>query len=216
VRAEWVAVLAGSYLLGSLSFSLAIVWLLKRADLRRIGSGNAGATNVLRAAGRWPALVVLALDIAKGIVPVRIARALGAPAEIAAAAGLAVVLGHVFPLFFGFRGGKGVAAGFGALFSLFPMAGAASLMIFLAFVFATRYVSLGSIVSAAALPPMAWAFGRAGWTSPPSRAVLAIAFATAGVVLLRHAGNLGRLVAGTERKLGQARRDEASAAEANR
>jgi glycerol-3-phosphate acyltransferase PlsY len=202
---EWIALVAGSYLLGSLSFSLAIVWLLKRADLRGLGSGNAGATNVLRAVGRWPALVVLALDIAKGIVPVRVARALGAPAEIVAAAALAVVVGHVFPIFFGFRGGKGVATGFGALLSLFPMAGAASLVIFLALVFATRYVSLGSIAAAAALPPIAWALGRAGITPAPSPPVLALACSTVGVVLLRHAGNFRRLLAGSERRLGQGR-----------
>jgi len=206
VNGRWVALLAGSYLLGSISFSLVVVYALKRADVRRIGSGNAGATNVLRAAGRWPALLVLALDIAKGIVPVRIARALGAPAEIVAAAALAVILGHVFPLFFGFRGGKGVAAGFGALLQLFPLPGVAALVIFLGLVISTRYVSLGSIFAAASLPLAAWLFGRAGWAPAPSPMVLAIACASVAVVLLRHTGNIGRLLAGEERRLGEARR----------
>ena len=206
MNVRWAALVFGSYLLGSLSFSLVVVWLLQRADVRRIGSGNAGATNVLRAAGRWPALLVLALDIAKGIVPVRVSRALGAPPEIAAAAALAVVLGHVFPLFFGFRGGKGVATGFGALLQLFPLSGVAAVVIFLALVIATRYVSLGSIAAAASLPLSAWWFGRAGWASEPSPAVLALAIATVGVVLVRHAGNFRRLFAGTERRLGEARR----------
>ena len=203
---RWALLIVGSYLLGSISFSLVAVYLLKHSDLRRIGSGNAGATNVLRAAGRWPALVVLALDIAKGIVPVRIARALGAPAEIAAAAALAVVLGHVFPLFFGFRGGKGVATGFGALLQLFPLPGVAALVIFLALVLFTRYVSLGSIVAAASLPLAAWLFGRAGWAPAPSAAVLALATAAVAVVVLRHSGNISRLLAGAERRLGEARR----------
>lgn len=202
---RWALLLAGSYVLGSLSFGVVVVWLLKRADLRRIGSGNAGATNVLRAAGRWPALLVLLLDIAKGIVPVRVARGLGAPAEVVAAAALAVILGHVFPLFFGFRGGKGVATGFGALLSLFPLAGLAALVIFLGLVFATRYVSLGSIAATLAFPLAAWVMGRAGISAAPSRPVLALAFAAAGVVLVRHAGNLRRLLAGTERRLGDAK-----------
>lgn len=203
---RWIGLLAGSYLLGSLSFSLIVVWFLQRSDLRRIGSGNAGATNVLRAAGRWPALVVLALDIAKGIVPVRVARALGAPAEIVAAAALAVIVGHVFPVFFGFRGGKGVATGFGALLSLFPLAGVAALVIFLALVFGTRLVSLGSIAAAVFLPLAAWLFGRAGWAAPPSRLVLGVACAAVGIVLLRHAGNIRRLLDGSERRLGEVRR----------
>jgi glycerol-3-phosphate acyltransferase PlsY len=203
---RWIGLLAGSYLLGSLSFSLIVVWFLQRSDLRRIGSGNAGATNVLRAAGRWPALVVLALDIAKGIVPVRVARALGAPAEIVAAAALAVIVGHVFPVFFGFRGGKGVATGFGALLSLFPLAGVAALVIFLALVFGTRLVSLGSIAAAVSLPLAAWLFGRAGWAAQPSRLVLGVACAAVGIVLLRHAGNIRRLLDGSERRLGEARR----------
>lgn len=203
---RWALLLAGSYLLGSLSFSLMVVWLLQRADVRRMGSGNAGATNVLRTAGRSPALVVLALDIGKGIVPVHVARALGAPPEIVALAALAVILGHVFPLFFGFRGGKGVATGFGALLWLFPLAGAVAIMIFFALVIATRYVSLGSIAAAATLPLFAWGFGRIGWAPPPTPGALAAACAASGVVLLRHAGNLGRLLAGTERRLGAGRR----------
>lgn len=200
---RWALLVGSSYLLGSISFSLVVVWLLERADVRRIGSGNAGATNVLRAVGRWPALVVLLLDIAKGVVPVRAARALGAPAEIAAAAAFAVIVGHVFPLFFGFRGGKGVATGFGALLSLFPLAGAAAVVIFLALVLTTRFVSLGSIVAAATVPLFAWLAGRAGWALPPSRATLLLACACVSVVLFRHAGNLRRLFAGSERRLGE-------------
>jgi glycerol-3-phosphate acyltransferase PlsY len=199
----WVALLAGSYLLGSISFGLIVVWILRRVDLRTLGSGNAGATNVLRTSGRWPALLVLALDIGKGIVPVRVARLLDAAPEIVAGAALAAVVGHLFPLFFGFRGGKGVATGFGALVSLYPLATGAALALFLGTVLLTRYVSLGSILAAASAPPIAALFARLGWTAPAPPVALALACATAGLVILRHAGNLQRLTAGTERRLGE-------------
>lgn len=205
MNAHWLGLVAGSYLLGSVSFSLAVVWLLQRADVRKLGSGNAGATNVLRAAGRWPALLVLLLDIAKGIVPVRVARALGAPSEVVAAAAFAVIVGHVFPLFFGFRGGKGVATGFGALVALLPLAACAALAIFTVTVVATRYVSLGSVLSAAALPVLAVLFARLGWSHEVSRSALALTCACAGLVVLRHADNVKRLVTGTERRLGEGR-----------
>ena len=205
MSARWFGVVAGSYLLGSFSFSLAVVWLLQRADVRKVGSGNAGATNVLRAAGRWPALLVLLLDISKGIVPVRVARALGAPAEIVAAAAFAVVVGHVFPLYFGFRGGKGVATGFGALVALLPLAACAAVTIFVATVMTTRYVSLGSVLAAASLPVLAVLFARLGWSAVLPGGALALTCGCAGLVLLRHAENLKRLVAGTERRLGTGR-----------
>jgi glycerol-3-phosphate acyltransferase PlsY len=207
---RWALLVGASYLLGSLSFSLAIVWVLQRTDVRKLGSGNAGATNVLRAAGRWPALLVLLLDIAKGIVPVRLARALGAPAEIVATAAFAVVLGHVFPIFFGFRGGKGVATAFGALSSLFPLAGCTALAIFLLLVASTRLVSLGSLLAAVAVPVLALLYARLGWAPSVPPVVLALACACSGLVVLRHAGNAMRLVAGTERRLGQGRGESAT------
>ena len=203
---HWAELVVGSYLLGSLSFSLAVVWLLQRADVRKLGSGNAGATNVLRAAGRWPALLVLLLDIAKGVLPVRAARALGAPAEVVAAAALAVIVGHIYPLFFGFRGGKGVATGFGALVALLPMAVCTVLAIFALTVRLTRYVSLGSILSAAALPAIAVLYARLGWSAAISPSTLALTCACAGLVIFRHLENLKRLFAGTEQRLGAGRR----------
>lgn len=202
---RWLGLIAASYLLGSLSFSLAVVWLLQRADVRKMGSGNAGATNVLRAAGRWPALLVLLLDIAKGIVPVRVARALGAPTEVVAAAAFAVVVGHVFPLFFGFRGGKGVATGFGALVALLPLAAGSAMAVFALTVLMTRYVSLGSLLAAAALPVLAVLFARLGWSPALSGSALALTCACAGLVVFRHSDNLKRLFAGTERRLGEGR-----------
>ncbi len=203
---RWLGLVSASYLLGSLSFSLVVVWFLKRADVRKLGSGNAGATNVLRAAGRGPALIVLLLDIAKGIVPVLVARALGAPAAVVAAAGFAVVVGHVFPLFFGFRGGKGVATAFGALVALFPLAGFTVLVVFTLTVISTRWVSLGSVLSAATLPGFALLYSRLGWSRAVPASALALACACSGLVILRHSGNLQRLFAGTERRLGEGRR----------
>jgi glycerol-3-phosphate acyltransferase PlsY len=202
---RWAPLLAASYLVGSVSFSLIVVWLLRRVDLRTLGSGNAGATNVLRTSGRWPALVVLALDIGKGLVPVRVARQLEAPIEIVAGAALAAVLGHVFPLFFGFRGGRGVATGFGAFVGLFPLAAGASLLLFVALVLLTRYVSLGSVVAALAVPGFAALFARLGWTAPAPPVALALGVATAGVVVLMHAENVRRLLRGTEHRLGERR-----------
>ncbi len=199
---RWAVLIGASYLLGSLSFSLLVVWLLRRVDLRTLGSGNAGATNVLRTSGRWPALLVLALDIAKGIVPVRLAQALGAPSEVAAGAGLAAIAGHVFPLFFGFRGGKGVATGLGVFVALFPLAGVSALLLFLTVVAVTRLVSLGSMLAAASVPFLALLWARIGWASAVTRPTLALAAACAGVVLIRHRTNLARLLAGTERRLG--------------
>jgi glycerol-3-phosphate acyltransferase PlsY len=202
---RWLGLIAASYLLGSLSFSLAVVWLLQRADVRKMGSGNAGATNVLRAAGRWPALLVLLLDISKGIVPVRVARALGAPTEVVAAAAFAVVVGHVFPLFFGFRGGKGVATGFGALVALLPLAAGSAMAVFALTVLMTRYVSLGSLLAAATLPVLAVLFARLGWSPALSGSALALTCACAGLVVFRHSDNLKRLFSGTERRLGEGR-----------
>jgi glycerol-3-phosphate acyltransferase PlsY len=199
------AILAGAYLLGSISFSLLIVRLLSRIDLRTVGSGNPGATNVLRASGRWPALLALALDVAKGVAPVRIAQALGTTAEIAAGAGLAAVLGHVFPAWFGFRGGKGVATGFGVFVALFPLAAALALALFVGVVGVSRIVSLGSIAAALALPLLALGVARAGWAPPVAPGVVAIATAVVLVVVVRHRSNLARLLAGTERRLGSRR-----------
>ena len=201
----WGVLVAGGYLLGSVSFSLLVVRIVTRVDLRSVGSGNAGATNVLRASGRWPALLVLLLDVAKGIVPVRVAQSLGAPAEVAAGAGLAAIVGHVFPVWFGFRGGRGVATGFGVFVALFPLAAVAALAVFLVLVVLTRLVSFGSIVAAALVPVFALWGARRGLSPPLTGTTLALTAACSGVVLLRHVSNLKRLIAGTERRLGEKR-----------
>jgi len=202
---RWWPLIAGAYLAGSISFSLLVVWLLRSVDVRTVGSGNAGATNVLRAAGRWPALLVLLLDIAKGLVPVQLARRLEAPSAVVAATALAALVGHVFPLYFGFRGGKGVATGFGAFVALVPLAAVAASGVFLAVVLVTRYVSLASLAGAVSVPIFAWLLSRWQVVEPVSNTVLALSATMVLVIGLRHRSNLRRLLAGTERRLGGAR-----------
>jgi len=202
-----LGLLGGAYLLGSVPWSYLIVWMLKGTDVRREGSGNVGATNVLRSAGKGAGMAALALDAGKGIAAVIIARRLGfAPAWVGAAA-VAVVLGHVFPVFLGGRGGKGVATAAGALGSLAPWALGVSLVLFLAIVAATRYVSLGSICAVAAFPLVLFAGGRAGLVAAPPSAVVVAAAIVAALIVWKHAGNIRRLLAGTERRLGQAKGD---------
>ena len=185
------------YLLGSISFA---VWLVRRrtgGDIREVGSGNAGATNVLRAHGKGLAALVALADVAKGAAAVFVARAFTADPRVAAAAGLAAIVGHVFPLFYGFRGGKGVATSVGAFLVLAPLATAVCLGVFVLVVAATRYVSLGSIVAMCLLPPVA------GLLFQAPRPVVMAAAGAALLIVLKHTENLKRLARGEERKLGK-------------
>ena len=185
------------YLLGSLSFAFLLVRWRTGADIRTVGSGNAGATNVLRAHGKGLAAAVALLDIAKGAAAVLLMRLVTADPRYAAAAGFAAILGHVFPLYSGFRGGKGVATAVGAFLALAPLATAVCLAVFVGIVAATRYVSLGSMISIVLLPP------AAGLLSHSPRAVVVAAAATAVLVVVKHVDNLKRLARGEERKLGR-------------
>ena len=185
------------YLLGSFSFAFLLVRWRTGADIRTVGSGNAGATNVLRAHGKGLAASVALLDIAKGAAAVLLLRLVTADPRYAAGAGLAAILGHVFPLYSGFRGGKGVATAVGAFLILAPLATAVCLAVFLAVVAATRYVSVGSMVAIVLLPP------AAGILSHAPRAVVVAAAATAVLVVFKHVENLKRLARGEERKLGR-------------
>lgn len=192
------ALLVGAgYLLGSLSFAVLLVRRATGKDIRTEGSGNAGATNVLRAHGKGLALAVAALDIAKGAAAVLLVRLVTADPRYAAAAGFAAILGHVFPLYYGFRGGKGVATAVGAFLVLAPLPTLVCIAVFVAVVAATRYVSLGSMLAMVLLPPVAGGLFHA------SAPVVAAAAATAVLVVLKHRENLKRLAAGTERKLGR-------------
>ncbi len=186
-----------AYLLGSISFAVLVVRRKTGGDIRAEGSGNAGATNVLRAHGKKLAILVALLDVAKGAAAVLLVRLVTADPRWAAAAGFGAVLGHVFPVFYGFRGGKGVATAVGAFAVLAPLALLVSLGIFVAIVATTRYVSLGSVLSMALLPAIAGGLFEA----PVS--VVAAAAATALLVIAKHLPNLKRLARGTESKLGR-------------
>jgi glycerol-3-phosphate acyltransferase PlsY len=185
------------YVLGSVSFAVLLVRRKTGQDIRESGSGNAGATNVLRSHGKGLAAAVAAADVAKGAAAVLIARAITADPRAAAAAGVAAILGHVFPLFYGFRGGKGVATAVGAFLALTPLAMLVCLGIFVVLVAATRYVSLASVVAMCLLPPVA------GLLFHARQPVVLAAGATALLVVVKHIGNLKRLARGEERKLGR-------------
>lgn len=184
-----------AYLLGSISFAVLLVRLKTGRDIRQEGSGNAGATNVLRAHGKKLAILVALLDVAKGAAGVLLVRLVTADPRYAAAAGFAAVLGHVFPVFYGFRGGKGVATAVGAFFALAPLAMALSVAVFLIVVLLTRYVSVGSVVAMTLLPLLAGVLGA-------PQAVVIAAAATAVLVMFKHLENLKRLARGEERRLG--------------
>lgn len=186
-----------AYLLGSVSFAVLLVRVTTGRDIRAEGSGNAGATNVLRSHGKKLALLVALLDVAKGVVAVLLIRLVTADPRWSAAAGFAAILGHVFPVFYGFRGGKGVATAVGAFLALAPLALLVCLAVFLAVVAATRYVSLGSVVALALLPPVSGLLFRA------PRAIVTAAGLTALLIVVKHLPNLKRLARGEERKLGR-------------
>lgn len=199
------AILAGAYLLGSLSFSVLVVRLALGQDVRTLGSGNAGATNTLRAAGKKAGVAVLLLDVTKGVTAVTVPRVLEAPPAVVGGAAVAVVLGHVFPVFFGFRGGKGVATSAGALGALSPVAMAMGIVVFLAVVGWTRYVSLGSMLTAALFPFLAALGHQLGWMEYGGRWLLLSSGTIALIILAKHTTNYQRLRQGTEPRLGERR-----------
>ena len=199
---SWSAWIAASYLLGAVPFSYLVVRGLLGIDVRGVGSGNPGATNTLRAAGPLPALAVLLLDVAKGALPVWGAMALGASPAVAGLAGLAATAGHIFPLYLGFHGGKGVATAAGVFGVLTPRCTLAAVGLFVLMVAWRRYVSLGSLALVGAVPLLVPLFAWLGWApAVPTPLWLAIVL-IAVLVTLRHAGNIRRLIDGSERRLG--------------
>lgn len=190
-----VAVLPLAYLIGSIPFSFLVARRFGVSDVRRVGSGNVGATNVLRSAGRTAGALAFLLDAAKGAGAVALARALGAPEPVAVASAVAAILGHVFPVWLSFRGGKGVATGAGAFLPLVPLGAGAGLLVFAFVLRTTRYVAVASICGACAVPLAAWLLG----TSEP---VVAAAAAVALLIVWTHRTNLRRLATGTEARIG--------------
>jgi glycerol-3-phosphate acyltransferase PlsY len=189
-----------AYLIGSLSFAVIISRLLGMADPRSYGSGNPGATNVLRSGRKGAALLTLAFDVLKGYGPVFLALWLGEPHGLGpltvAAVGLAAFCGHLWPVFFRFQGGKGVATAAGVLMALNPWLAVATLASFALIVGFTRYVSLGSIVAAAFAP----FYQLLIWGAQPALLTL---LPMSLLLIWRHQGNIRKLFAGTESRLGQ-------------
>ncbi|MBD8600075.1 glycerol-3-phosphate 1-O-acyltransferase PlsY [Pseudomonas sp. W2Oct36] len=183
-----LAVLA--YLLGSLSFAILISRITGRPDPRASGSGNAGATNMLRVAGKKLAVLTLVGDVCKGMIPVLIARALSLDPRLQAWIGLCAVLGHLFPLYFRFRGGKGVATAAGMLLALYPPAALLAIGAWLLTFYLTRTSSLASLIATPLTLPLL------AWQEP--HALLPMSVLTL-LIVWRHRGNLRDLFAGRER-----------------
>lgn len=185
-----------AYLLGSLSAAVIVSRYAGLPDPRHGGSKNPGATNVLRLGGKKAAAITLAGDAIKGWLPVYIAKLLAAPPEIVAAVGLAAFIGHLYPVFFGFKGGKGVATALGVLSGFSGLVGLAVLATWIAVAWLTRYSSLAALVAASLSPVYAWYL-----TGSPVLSGAALAMAL--LLVSRHRANIIRLMSGTESRIGQ-------------
>jgi acyl phosphate:glycerol-3-phosphate acyltransferase len=196
---DWVrpAMVALAYLLGSIPFALLLVRIAGRGDVRAIGSGNVGATNATRAAGPWVGIAVAVLDVGKAILAVVLMSLVTASPEWRAAAGLAAIVGHCFPVWLHFSGGKGMATAAGTFLVLAWKPALVAAAIFVAVVAISRRVSLGSVVAAALFPVALWLVGR------PTPAVMISAVLGCAVIIFRHTGNIRRLIAGTEPRFGE-------------
>ncbi len=198
----------GAYLLGSVPFGLVLTRLFTGSDVRTVGSGNIGASNVTRAAGKLPGLLTLILDAAKAAVPMLVMlRLMGGRGDRAAeawmvAVGLAAFLGHVFPVWLEFQGGKGVATALGVFLVLAPVPSLLAVVVFAAVLAATRVPALGSLAGtgvccAGTVVEEFLRHGRAAWSSP----VLWAGVVVTAVIVLRHRGNITRLIRGSENKV---------------
>ncbi len=196
-----IIVAAAAYLIGSFNSSIVISRMVTGKDIRQSGSGNAGATNMLRTMGKKYAAITLIIDVLKGVIAVLIARYINGGIEaMPYIAGLCVVLGHNFPIFFGFKGGKGVATSLGVVMMLDWKVGLVVLAVALLIMVTTRYVSLGSIVAAIVFAALEVAqMVMMGYVDIVK---LICVIALAALLIARHHENIGRLLSGTENKLG--------------
>ena len=191
-----ILLFAIGYLVGTIPFALLLARGAAGRDVRLAGSGNVGAANVFRTTRTSLALAVMALDIAKGCAVVLFAERMGAGEAARVATGFAAVAGHIYPVWLKFRGGKGVATACGVFGVLSPVATVVAATAFVAVVWVTRYVSLGSVVATVLLPPLTYL------TEAPGPVTIG-AFAVATLIVYRHRSNLAQLQAGTEWRLGQ-------------
>ncbi len=188
----FLVALAGGYLLGSVPFGYIFTRIAGAGDIRTVGSGNIGATNVLRTGRKGLALATLLADAGKGLAAVLIASSWGHDAAMLA--GLGAFIGHLFPLWLGFRGGKGVATFIGVIAGVMPLAAVIFCAVWLLVAFLTRYSSLAALVAAALVPAAAWLLG-----APASAGLFAI---LAALVYWRHHANIRRLLSGEETRIG--------------
>lgn len=200
-----------AYLLGSIPFGYLLVKIFRGEDIRLTGSGNIGATNVVRSGAKWLGLATLVLDAAKGALAVGLASALARsgynscpgsgpmcipPLRLMAVAALFAVLGHIFPVWLKFKGGKGVATALGVGAVLFPQAALVSLVFFIVVVAISRYVSMGSILGVLSFPVAGYFLYHPDWTS------LFLVATVSVLVVLKHHQNIRRILAGNENRLG--------------
>ncbi len=199
----WIVVFA--YLLGSIPVGYLLVRIFRKQDVRTVGSGNIGATNVLRAGGKGLGAATFVLDTAKGAAAVLMGGLLAshlapgaAPRDMEALAALSAVLGHMYPVWLRFKGGRGVSTGFGVFLVAAPIAALAAITVFAIVLALTRYVSLASILGAASFPLFAW------FTVSPPRSgfFISVQIAVSALIILKHHANIRRLLAGTEHRFG--------------
>jgi glycerol-3-phosphate acyltransferase PlsY len=200
-----LVIAAAAYLLGSIPTGYLLVLLFRHQDIRTTGSGNIGATNVLRSGGKLLAAATFLLDMLKGCSAVWLGAWLGTllapaaqPLNMEALAALCAVLGHIFPVWLGFRGGKGVATGFGVFLVASPWAALAAISVFFLVLLLSRYVSLASILGSASFPVFAWLLA----TGPRPPFFIAVQCIVAFLIIAKHHQNIRRLLAGTESRFG--------------
>lgn len=191
-----IILLIAAFVLGSIPFGI-ITAKVKGIDLKKVGSGNIGATNVLRSLGRWPAVITLLGDILKGTLAVAIGKYSGVEPLYEGLIGIAAISGHSFSIFLGFKGGKGVATSLGVLLMYTPHVAVLTLIVWIGVVLFTKYSSLGAIVSFALLPLNIMLFDFQDKTK------FFISILISLFIIIRHKDNIRRLMKGTERKIGQ-------------
>ena len=204
----WALALA-AYLLGSIPFSFLVARHWGIADVRSVGSGNVGATNVMRSAGRVPGAIAFLLDALKGTMAVIVAQQLDATGATQAFVAVAAVVGHQFPVWLGFRGGKGVATGCGAVVAVDPRVFLIAGLVWLATALAARFVSLASILMGVTFPIAAW------WLQPEDRPFVAGCGLLLLLILVRNRSNISRLLARTEPRMGQSKKNKEEEARAS-
>ncbi len=198
----WLPTLAIAYLLGSIPFGYILVRIFRKEDIRATGSGNIGATNVARSGGKGLGILTLLLDLLKGYAAVLLAAHFapgtpGFPSDLAVAAGIAAILGHVFPVWLGFKGGKGVATAFGVFIAIAPLAALCALGVFVVVFAITRYVSLASILAAVMMPPFCLL-----WMPDRSPLFVGGIIFLSLLVIAKHHANIARLMQGKESRFG--------------